>query len=70
MSFVLPFKKAKEEALAQNGPPQPPPRCSIKHVRRPRVGALMATELHRDPEKTSHEIDRFQNLACGYILEG
>ncbi|OYW74261.1 MAG: FAD-dependent oxidoreductase [Verrucomicrobia bacterium 12-59-8] len=36
----------------------------------PRVGALMATELHWDPEKTSHEIDRFQKLACGYILEG
>lgn len=36
----------------------------------PKVGALMATELHWTPEKTSHEIDRFQKLACGYILEG
>ncbi|WP_395734600.1 glycerol-3-phosphate dehydrogenase/oxidase [Prosthecobacter sp.] len=36
----------------------------------PKVGALMATELHWPPEKTSHEIDRFQKLACGYILEG
>jgi glycerol-3-phosphate dehydrogenase len=36
----------------------------------PRVGALMATELNWDPEKTWHEVDRFQKLACGYILEG
>ena len=36
----------------------------------PRVGALMAPELHWDPEKTWHEVDRFQKLACGYILEG
>jgi glycerol-3-phosphate dehydrogenase len=36
----------------------------------PRVGALMATELHWNAEKTWHEVDRFQKLACGYILEG
>jgi len=36
----------------------------------PRVGALMATELGWDAEKTWHEVDRFQKLACGYILEG
>jgi len=36
----------------------------------PRVGALMAPELGWDAEKTWHEVDRFQKLACGYILEG
>ncbi len=36
----------------------------------PRVAALMATELGWDSEKTWHEVDRFQKLACGYILEG
>ena len=36
----------------------------------PRVGALMAAELGWDAEKTWHEVDRFQKLACGYILEG
>ena len=30
----------------------------------------MAPELKWDPEKTWHEVDRFQKLACGYILEG
>ncbi len=36
----------------------------------PRVAALMATELHWTPARTTHEIDHFQKLACGYILEG
>jgi glycerol-3-phosphate dehydrogenase len=36
----------------------------------PRVAALMATELHWTPARTAHEIDHFQKLACGYILEG
>ncbi|MFZ2278341.1 MAG: glycerol-3-phosphate dehydrogenase/oxidase, partial [Prosthecobacter sp.] len=35
----------------------------------PRVAALMATELHWPPARTAHEIDHFQKLACGYILE-
>jgi glycerol-3-phosphate dehydrogenase len=36
----------------------------------PRVAALMATELHWTPARTTHEVDHFQKLACGYILEG
>jgi glycerol-3-phosphate dehydrogenase len=36
----------------------------------PRVAALMAPELHWPPAKTAHEVDHFQKLACGYILEG
>ncbi|MFC5456314.1 glycerol-3-phosphate dehydrogenase/oxidase [Prosthecobacter fluviatilis] len=36
----------------------------------PHVAALMAPQLSWTPEKTSHEVDRFQKLACGYILEG
>ena len=36
----------------------------------PRVGALLAAELGWNAEKTWHEVDRFQKLACGYILEG
>jgi glycerol-3-phosphate dehydrogenase len=36
----------------------------------PRVAALMATELGWTPARTTHEVDHFQKLACGYILEG
>ncbi|MBN8422033.1 MAG: glycerol-3-phosphate dehydrogenase/oxidase [Verrucomicrobia bacterium] len=36
----------------------------------PRVAALMAPELHWTPARTSHEVDHFQKLAIGYILEG
>ncbi|WP_397380789.1 glycerol-3-phosphate dehydrogenase C-terminal domain-containing protein, partial [Prosthecobacter sp.] len=36
----------------------------------PRVAALMATELHWTPVRTAHEVDHFQKLAIGYILEG
>lgn len=35
-----------------------------------RVGHLLASELGWDEAKTSHEIERFQKLAAGYILEG
>lgn len=36
----------------------------------PRVGHLLASELGWDAIKTSHEIERFQKLAAGYIMEG
>lgn len=36
----------------------------------PRVGHLLAAELGWSAAKTTHEIDRFQKLAAGYILEG
>ncbi|MFN7560657.1 MAG: glycerol-3-phosphate dehydrogenase/oxidase [Prosthecobacter sp.] len=35
-----------------------------------RVGHLLASELGWDEAKTSQEIERFQKLAAGYILEG
>lgn len=35
-----------------------------------RVGALMASELGWDADTTVHQVERFQHLACGYILEG
>ncbi|MBL9130844.1 MAG: glycerol-3-phosphate dehydrogenase/oxidase [Verrucomicrobiaceae bacterium] len=36
----------------------------------PRVAALMASELGWDAYTTSHQVERFQKLAAGYILEG
>jgi glycerol-3-phosphate dehydrogenase len=36
----------------------------------PRVAEIMAVELGWDAMKTAHEVDHFQKLACGYILEG
>ncbi|MBE7493481.1 MAG: glycerol-3-phosphate dehydrogenase/oxidase [Verrucomicrobiaceae bacterium] len=36
----------------------------------PRVGGILAAELGWSTEKTAHEVDRFQKLAAGYILEG
>lgn len=36
----------------------------------PRVAALMATELGWDAKTTAQQVERFQHLACGYILEG
>jgi glycerol-3-phosphate dehydrogenase len=36
----------------------------------PRVAEIMAAELGWDAMKTAHEVDHFQKLACGYILEG
>ncbi|MCB1277847.1 FAD-dependent oxidoreductase [Prosthecobacter sp.] len=35
----------------------------------PRVAALMASELGWDAATTAHQVERFQTLACGYILE-
>jgi glycerol-3-phosphate dehydrogenase len=35
----------------------------------PRVAELMAPELHWPAEKTTHEIERFQRLAAGYLME-
>lgn len=35
-----------------------------------RVGHLLASELGWDAAHTTHEIERFQKLAAGYILEG
>jgi glycerol-3-phosphate dehydrogenase len=34
------------------------------------VGHLLASELGWDDAKTTHEVERFQKLAAGYILEG
>jgi glycerol-3-phosphate dehydrogenase len=36
----------------------------------PCVAAIMARELNWDTETTEHQVERFQQLACGYILEG
>jgi glycerol-3-phosphate dehydrogenase len=36
----------------------------------PSVAAIMAFELGWDAETTAHQVERFQKLACGYILEG
>jgi len=36
----------------------------------PRVAEIMARELQWDAETTAHQVERFQTLACGYILEG
>ncbi|MDP1589953.1 MAG: glycerol-3-phosphate dehydrogenase/oxidase [Prosthecobacter sp.] len=36
----------------------------------PRVAAIMARELNWDAETIDHQVDRFQKLASGYILEG
>ena len=35
----------------------------------PRVAELMAPELQWSAEKTTHEIERFQRLAAGYLME-
>ena len=35
-----------------------------------RVGHLLASELGWDAHRTAHEVERFQKLAAGYILEG
>lgn len=36
----------------------------------PRVAEIMARELGWDPATTDHQVDRYQKLAAGYILEG
>jgi len=36
----------------------------------PRVAALMAAELGWAAKTTAHQVERYQQLACGYILEG
>ncbi|MDZ4401272.1 glycerol-3-phosphate dehydrogenase/oxidase [Prosthecobacter sp.] len=36
----------------------------------PRVAAIMARELNWDAETIDHQVNRFQKLASGYILEG
>jgi glycerol-3-phosphate dehydrogenase len=36
----------------------------------PCVAAIMAVELGWDAETTAYQVERFQKLACGYILEG
>lgn len=36
----------------------------------PQVAELMAGELGWDAATTAHQVERFQHLACGYILEG
>jgi glycerol-3-phosphate dehydrogenase len=36
----------------------------------PRVAEIMARELRWDAATTAHQVERFQKLACGYILEG
>ena len=36
----------------------------------PRVAEVMARELKWDAATTDHQVERYQKLAAGYILEG